>query len=130
MLFTELTEDNFQLFAIKNYENPQAVTEADFNKDLNHFKYITRLLKRYKNTGELKSHLILNHFIVLYNIFGDAATPMLFFKIEKELWPVMKTFVLFLNKLPDYPRCYIHDVEVYKFCLDELYSIYNGKEET
>ena len=130
MLFTELTEDNFQLFAIKNYENPQAVTEADFDKDLNHFKYIKRLLKRYKNTGELKTHLIINHFIVLYNIFGDAATPMLFFKIEKELWPVMKTFVLFLNKLPDYPRCYIHDVEVDKFCLDELYSIYNGKEET
>ena len=130
MLFTELTEDNFQLFAIKNYENPQAVTEDDFHKDLNHFKYIKRLLKRYRNTGELKSHLILNHFIVLYNIWGEAATPMLFFKIEKELWPVMKTFVIFLNKLPDYPRCYIHDVEVDKFCLDELYSIYNGKEET
>ena len=130
MLFTELTEDNFQLFAIKNYENPQAVTEADFNKDLNHFKYIKRLLKRYKNTGELKSHLILNHFIVLYNIFGDAATPMLFFKIEKELWPVMKTFVLFLNKLPDYPRCFIHDVEVDAFVSQELQDIYNGKEET
>ena len=129
MHFTDLNEDNFRLFAIKNYENPQAVTEADFNKDLNHFKYIKRLLKRYKNTGELKSHLILNHFIVLYNIFGDAATPMLFFKIEKELWPVMKTFVLFLNKLPDYPRCFIHDVEVDKYCLDELYNIYNGKEE-
>jgi hypothetical protein len=87
-------------------------------------------LKRYKNTGELKSHLILNHFIILYNIFGEAATPMLFFKIEPELWSVMKTFVLFLNKLPDYPRCYIHDVEVDKFCLDELYSIYDGREET
>ena len=129
MLFTELTEDNFQLFAIKNYENPQAVTEDDFHKDLNHFKYIKRLLKRYRNTGELKSHLILNHFIVLYNIWGEAATPMLFFKIEKELWPVMKTFVIFLNKLPDYPRCFIHDVEVDKYCLDELYNIYNGKEE-
>ena len=130
MLFTELTEDNFQLFAIKNYENPQAVTEDDFHKDLNHFKYIKRLLKRYRNTGELKTHLIINHFIVLYNIFGEAATPMLFHKIEKELWPVMKTFVLFLNKLPEYPRCYIHDVEVDKFCLDELYSIYDGREET
>ena len=130
MLFTELTEDNFQLFAIKNYENPQAVTEADFNKDLNHFKYIKRLLKRYKNTGELKSHLILNHFIVLYNIWGEAATPMLFFKIEKELWPVMKTFVIFLNKLPDYPRCFIHDVEVDSFASKELHDIYNGKEET
>ena len=130
MLFTELTEDNFQLFAIKNYENPQAVTKEDFDKDLNHFKYIKRLLKRYKNTGQLKSHLLLNHFIILYNIFGEAATPMLFHKIEKELWPVMKTFVLFLNKLPEYPRCYIHDIDVDVSCLEELQKIYNGKEET
>ena len=128
MNFTELNEGNFKLFAIKNYENPQAVTEADFDKDLNHFKYIKRLLKRYKNTGELKSHLIINHFIVLYNIFGEAATPMLFFKIEKELWPVMKTFVLFLNKLPDYPRCYIHDIEPDKSASKELQDLYNGKE--
>jgi hypothetical protein len=130
MLFNDLNEGNFRLFAIKNYENPQAVTEADFDKDLNHFKYIKRLLKRYKNTGELKSHLIINHFIVLYNIFGEAATPMLFHKIEPELWPVMKTFVLFLNKLPDYPRCFIHDVEVDAFVSQELQDIYNGKEET
>ena len=82
MLFDHLNEDNFLLFAIKNYENPQAVTKEDFDKDLNHFKYIKRLLKRYKNTGVLKTHLLLNHFIVLYNIFGEAATPMLFFKIE------------------------------------------------
>ena len=130
MIFNELNDDNYLIFAIKHYDNPQAVTYEDFLNDMKKFKYIKRLLKRYKNTGELKSHLILNHFIVLYNIFGDAATPMLFFKIEKELWPVMKTFVLFLNKLPDYPRCYIHDVEVDKFCLDELYSIYDGREET
>ena len=129
MLFNDLNEGNFRLFAIKNYENPQAVTEADFDKDLNHFKYIKRLLKRYKNSGELKSHLIINHFIVLYNIFGEAATPLLFHKIEPELWSVMKTFVLFLNKLPDYPRCFIHDVEVDEFCLEELHKIYNGKEE-
>jgi len=125
-----LNEDNFQLFAIKNYENPQAVTQDDFQKDLNHFKYIKRLLKRYRNTGELKTHLLLNHFIILYNIFGDATTPMLFHKIEEDLWPVMKTFVLFLNKLPEYPRCFIHDVEVDKVCLEELHHIYNGKEET
>ena len=130
MIFNELNEENFLLFAIKNYENPQAVTEADFDKDLNHFKYIKRLLKRYKNTGELKSHLILNHFIVLYNIFGEAATPMLFFKIDEDLWSVMKTFVLFLNKLPDYPHCYIHDIVVDSYCLEELQKIYNGKEET
>ena len=70
MIFNDLTAANFPLFAIKNYENPQAVTKEDFDKDLQHFKYIKRLLKRYKNTGELKTHLLLNHFIILYNIFG------------------------------------------------------------
>ena len=130
MIFNELNEDNFLLFAIKNYENPQAVTKEDFDKDLNHFKYIKRLLKRYKNTGELKIPLLINHFIILYNIFGDAATPMLFFKIEKELWSVMKTFIIFLNKLPVYPRCYIHDISVDLNCLSELQKVYNknGKD--
>ena len=132
MIFNELTEDNFRLFAIKNYENPQAVTEADFDKDLNHFKYIKRLLKRYKNTGQLKPHLLLHHFIILYNIFGEACTPMLFHKIEQDLWPSMKTFVMFLGKLPEYPKCYIHDIQPDLYCLKELYAIYNenGKEET
>ena len=130
MLFHELNEGNFPLFAIKNYENPQAVTKEDFDKDLNHFKYIKRLLKRYKNTGQLKTHLLLNHFIILYNIFGDACTPMLFYKIESDLWPAMKTFVMFLCKLPEYPKSAIHDVQVDLYCLSELYKIYNGKEET
>ena len=132
MIFNELNDDNFILFAIKNYENPQAVTKEDFDKDLNHFKYIKRLLKRYKNTGVLKTHLLLNHFIILYNIFGEAATPMLFFKIEKELWSSMKTFVMFLGKLPEYPKCYIHDIKVDLHCLSELYKIYskNDKEES
>jgi hypothetical protein len=130
MIFNELNEENFLLFAIKHYENPQAVTKEDFDKDIHHFKYIKRLLKRYKNTGELKIHLLLNHFIILYNIFGDAATPMLFFKIEKELWSVMKTFVMFLNRLPQYPKCYLHDIEVDINCLSELQKIYNkdGKD--
>ncbi len=127
MLFNELNGDNFLLFAIKNYENPQAVTKEDFEKDLNHFKYIKRLLKRYKNTGELKTHLLLNHFIVLYNIFGEATTPMLFFKIEEELWELVKTFVIFLDKLPEYPKTYIHDVLLDDYCLNQLNSIYNEK---
>jgi hypothetical protein len=130
MIFNELNEDNFLLFAIKNYENPQAVTKEDFEKDLNHFKYIKRLLKRYKKSGELKTHLILNHFIILYNIFGEATTPMLFFKIEKELWSSIKSFIIFLNRLPEYPRSSIHNIQVDLFCLEELYKIYNGKEET
>ena len=130
MIFNDLTAANFPLFAIKNYENPQAVTKEDFDKDLQHFKYIKRLLKRYKNTGELMTHLLLNHFIILYNIFGEATTPMLFFKIEEELWSVMKTFVVFLDKLPEYPHCFIHDVVIDEYCLSQLASIQNGKEKT
>jgi hypothetical protein len=130
MIFNELNEDNFLLFAIRYYENPQAVTKEDFEKDLNHFKYIKRLLKRYKKSGELKTHLILNHFIILYNIFGEATTPMLFFKIEQELWSSVKSFIIFLNRLPEYPQSSIHDIQVDINCLKELYKIYNGKEET
>mgnify|MGYP001181307592 FL=1 len=126
MLFNELNSENFLLFAIKNYENPQAVTREDFDKDLNHFKYIKRLLKRYKSTGELKTHLLLNHFIVLYNIFGEATTPMLFFKIdEQELWSCLKTFVVFLDKLPEFPHTYIHDLIIDKNCMEKLISFHN-----
>ena len=118
MIFNELNEDNFLLFAIKYHENPQAVTKKDFEKDLNHFKYIKRLLKRYRNTGELKTHLLVNHFIILYNIFGEAATPMLFFKIDQELWPAMKSFIIFLNKFPEYPKTFIHDIKVDLDCMN------------
>ena len=132
MIFNELNDDIFIQFAIKNYENPQAVTKEDFDKDLNHFKYIKRLLKRYKNTGVLKTHLLLNHFIILYNIFGEATTPMLFFKIDEDLWSSMKTFILFLNRIPEYPKSAIHDIQPDLYCLQDLYKIYNenGKEET
>ena len=130
MIFQELNSDNFLLFAIKHYENPQAVTKEDFEKDLNHFKYIKRLLKRYKNGGELKLHLLLNHFIILYNIFGEAATPMLFFKIDRELWSFMKTFIVFLGKLPEYPKCYIHDIEMDDICVKELQKVFDGKEKS
>jgi hypothetical protein len=127
MIFNELNEDNFLMFAIKHYENPQAVTKEDFEKDLNHFKYIKRLLRRYKNGEELKTHLLLNHFIILYNIFGEATTPMLFFKIESELWSSVKSFIMFLNRLPDYPKSSIHDIKVDLYCLEKLYKIYNEK---
>ena len=127
MIFNELTEENFLLFAIKNYENPQAVTKEDFDEDLNHFKYIKRLLKRYKNTGVLKSHLLLNHFIILYNIFGEATTPMLFHKIDQDLWATMKAFIMFLNRFPEYPKTSMHDVQVDLDCLKELNRIYNEK---
>ena len=130
MLFNELNDDNFILFAIKNYENPQAVTKEDFDKDLNHFKYIKRLLKRYKNTGVLKTHLLLNHFIILYNIWGEATTPMLFFKIDKDLWSSMKAFIMFLNRFPEYPRTHIHDIQVDIECLKELKLITADESES
>ena len=130
MLFNELNDDNFILFAIRNYENPQAVTKEDFDKDLNHFKYIKRLLKRYKNTGVLKTHLLLNHFIILYNIWGEATTPMLFFKIDKDLWSSMKAFIMFLNRFPEYPRTYIHDIQVDIECLKDLKLITADEAES
>jgi hypothetical protein len=129
MIFNELNEDNFLLFAIKNYENPQAVTKEDFEKDLNHFKYIKRLLRRYKKIGVLKTHLLINHFIVLYNIFGEAATPMLFFKIDKDMWSQVKTFIIFLNRFPEFPKTYIHDIQVDLCCLKELQQIYKNDEK-
>jgi hypothetical protein len=129
MYFNELNEKNFLLFAIKNYENPEAVTKEDFDKDLNHFRYIKRLLKRYRGGGELKVHLLINHFIILYNIFGEAATPMLFFKLEENLWPVVKTFIVFLNRLPDYPHTYIHEIEIDQQCMTELERITNGETQ-
>mgnify|MGYP000064681323 CR=1 FL=1 len=123
MIFNELNEDNFLLFAIKYYENPQAVTREDFDKDLNHFKYIKRLLKRYKNTGELKTHLILNHLIILFNVFNDATVPLLFYNLEKELWPSIKSFLLFLNRLPEYPKTQIHEIIEDSECLSQLQKI-------
>lgn len=129
MRFNELNADNFLLFAIKHYENPQAVSVDDFEKDLNIFRYIKRLLRKYKNGSDLKVHLLINHFIILYNIFGDAATPMLFFKLDKDLWPSLKAFVLFLDRLPDYPRTSLHELEVDEYCLEELRGITDGKGE-
>ncbi len=101
MIFDELTKDNWIMFAMKHYDNPTSVTYEDFEEDLNRFKYIKRLFKRYETNGELKTHLILNHIILMYNVFDDAATPLLFFKIEVTYWPLLKAFLLFLNRLPE-----------------------------
>lgn len=127
MRFDELNEDNFLLFAIKNYNNPQAITKDDFNKDLSHFKYIKRLLKKYINGCELKVHLLLNHFIILYNVFGEATTPMLFFKMDDQYWPCLKSFIMFLGKISEYPKTSIHYIKEDLNCLKELSKIYNEK---
>lgn len=123
MKFDELNEDNYLLFAIKFYENPQSLTMEDFQSDLKRIRYVKRLLKKYKNTGELKVHLILNHLIILFNVFNDAAIPLLFYNLEKELWPSIKSFLIFLNRFPEYPRTQIHDIEEDIECLTQLQAI-------
>ena len=123
MKFSELNDNNYVIFAIKNYENPHAVTKEDFEEDLKRFKWIKRLLKRYKTTGVLKAHLLINHFIILYNVFGEAATPLLFYKIDQDLWSVLKTFLLFLGRIPEYPKTAIHDVPVDVQCLGILNKV-------
>ena len=85
MNFYELNPDNWEMFAIKHYYNPTAVTKEDFEEDLNRIKYIKRLFKRFETTGELKTHLILNHIIVLANVFGPEFTcKLLFFQLDQE----------------------------------------------
>ena len=123
MKFDELNEGNYMLFAIKFYDNPQAVTRSDFEDDLKRIKYIKRLMKRYKNNGELKVHLILNHLTVLFNVFNEAAIPLLFYNLEKDLWPCIKSFLIFLERIPDYPKGDVHSIEADPKCLSELRSI-------
>jgi len=123
MKFDELNEDNYLLFAIKFYNNPQALTKEDFEDDLKRIKYIKRLLKKYKNTGILKTHLILNHLIVLFNVFNDASVPLLFYNLDRELWPFIKSFLLFLNRLPEYPKTQIHEIIEDSECLSQLQKI-------
>jgi hypothetical protein len=115
MNISELNHENWLFFAIQNYNNPSSVTYADFEEDIKRFKYIKRLLRRYETTGEFKKHLLLNHIIIMYNVFDDAATPLLFHKIEVTYWPIIKAFMLFLNRLPT-PL----DTEVDQECLKQL----------
>ena len=97
----KLTEDNFLVYAMHHYDNPQCQIIEEFEEDLKRFLYIKKLLYRYKSNGELRERLILNHIIVLYNLFGEAATNMLFFKIEEEYWPQLTTFLVCLERMPD-----------------------------
>jgi hypothetical protein len=98
----ELTEENFIMYAMKYYDNPSCKGMAEFLDDIKRFKYIKRLLGKYTSGKELKERLIINHMIVLNNLFGvEATTKMLFFKIDKKFWPQLKTFLVFLNYMPE-----------------------------
>jgi hypothetical protein len=96
-----LTEDNFLQYAMHHYDNSQCYSLEEFNDDLKRFLYLKKLFSRYKYEDDLKENLILNHLIVIYNIFGDNATNMLFFKVEKEYWNILVTFLVFLNRMPE-----------------------------
>lgn len=99
-LFENLTEENFVIFAAKNYYNPRSIDAEEFYEDLHRFKYIKRLINRYEKSGELMERLILNHLIVLFNSFGyEAGIRMLAHKLEINYWSVLKPFLVFLKAI-------------------------------
>ena len=102
MIFDDLNDDNFLMYAMKEYDDIQCTDIEEFYDDLKKIKYIKRLFNIYKNTGQLKERLILNHLIVFYNVFPiHAGTRILFYKIEKAFWPMLKTFLIFLDRMPE-----------------------------
>lgn len=99
-MFDDLNDDNFLMFAMKSYDSPNCIM-SEFEEDLKRIKYVKRLIKRYKTTGELKERLILNHLIILSNVFGTKnSVRMLFYKIDEEDYDILKTFLLFLEYMP------------------------------
>ena len=101
-MYEKITNENIMMFAIKHYDNPQCEGEREFYDDMKRFKYIKRLLRKHKDTGVLKERLLLNHIIVLNNLFGaEACVTLLLFKIQGEYWETLKSFLLFLNMIRD-----------------------------
>ena len=102
MKFDDLNEANFLMYSMKEYINPQCLDVQEFYDDLKKIKYLKRLFNQYKNDTTLKERLIFNHLIIFYNMFStEAATRILFYKIEKEYWSILKTFLLYLNYMPE-----------------------------
>ena len=99
-MYEKITTENVMMFAIKHYDNPQCEGEKEFHDDMKRFKYIKRLLRKYKETGIFKESLLLNHIIILNNLFGpEACLTLLLFKIQKEYWETLKSFLLYLNMI-------------------------------
>ena len=100
--FSTLTPENINMFAMKHYDNTSCVDEQEFLDDMKRFKYLKRLFRKYDTSKDLKIRLIINHIIVLANMFGvEAATTLLFFKIEREHWSILKAFLVFLHYMPE-----------------------------
>ena len=111
-MFKEITKDNWLLFAQQNYDNPTLEKEEEFYDDIKRFKYLKRLFRRYKLTGEIKERLIVNHVIVLQNVFGvEAACVLLLYKIDEQYWSILKTDLEHLDYL--YPH-ELNEVEIDK----------------
>ena len=109
-MFKEITKDNWLLFAQQHYDNPTLEKQEEFNDDIKRFKYLKRLFRRYKLTGEIKVRLIVNHVIVLQNVFGvEAACVLLLYKIDEQYWSILKTVLNHLEYL--YPH-ELKDVEI------------------
>ena len=102
MRFNELTNENYLMYALLHYDNPQCVDIKEYFEDVRKLKYIKRLFNRYREDNVLKERLILNHIISFYNVFdNEAATRLLFFRVGKEYHSLLKTFLVFLNKMPE-----------------------------
>jgi hypothetical protein len=101
MSFDDLTNENIMLYLVKAYDKPNCIM-SEFKDDMKRFNYLKRLFRRYRKMGELREQLVLNHLVVLYNVFGpEVTTRTLFFKMAKEDYPVLKTYLLFLSFMPE-----------------------------
>ena len=116
-MINDICDANFLIYAIKAYDKPQMI-QSEFDNDIKRIKYVKRLLRKYKQTGEFKERLILNHVIILSNVFGvEATVNMLFFKVDKQDYPVLKTILIFLNYLPkklnvSFDKYYVRQEEI------------------
>ena len=101
MSFDDLSNENIMLYAVKSYDKPNCIM-SEFKEDMKRFNYLKRLFYRYRKVDDIKERLILNHLVVLYNVFGiESATRLLFFKIAKEDYSALKTYLVFLSCMPE-----------------------------
>ncbi len=120
-MYETINSSNVVMYAIRHYNNPQCEGEKEFEDDMKRFKYIKRLLRKYHDTGILKERLLLNHLIVLHNVFGTTAcVTLLLYKIQKEYWSVLKSFLIFLNSITEEE---LSEIEENKDVLDILRKI-------
>ena len=118
--FNILTPETIDLFALRHYDN-RGASKEEFEDDLKRFKYLKRLFRKYDISKEFKSRLIINHIIILSNVFGvDAATTLLFFKIDNQHWSILKTILIFLNYMPENEML---DLDIDQNVMEELKRI-------